>query len=245
MQASFEPALGHVLRVEGGFVDHPLDPGGATNLGITHATLARWRGRPVAPADVRALTRAEAAAIYRARFWKAVAADRLPAGVDLLVFDIAVASGPGRAARMLQQELGVAADGIVGPLTLAAAARARPGTLIAGLTARRLSFLGRLSTFAVFGRGWRRRARDAERAALSLAGSTQETLMDQTKTLLASRTLWSNVIGLAAVGLSLAGFDTKLLDPGALADAALQVVAAGGFIASTVFRIVATKRLTA
>lgn len=69
--------------------------------------------------------------------------------------------------------------------------------------------------------------------------------MDQTKTLLASRTLWSNVIGLTAVGLSLAGFDTKLLDPGALADAALQVVAAGGFIASTVFRIVATKRLTA
>jgi hypothetical protein len=68
--------------------------------------------------------------------------------------------------------------------------------------------------------------------------------MDTTKSLLASRTLWSNVIGLAALGLSLAGFDTQGFDPAPIADAVLQVVAAGGFIASSVFRIVATKRLT-
>ncbi len=68
--------------------------------------------------------------------------------------------------------------------------------------------------------------------------------METTKSLLASRTLWSNVIGLAAVGLSLAGFDTRGLDPAPIADAALQMVAAGGFIASSVFRIIATKRLT-
>jgi hypothetical protein len=112
---SFEPSLAHVLKHEGGYVNHPADPGGATNLGITAATLARARGHPVSAADVAALTRAEAAAIYRRFFWNSARGDDLPAGLDHAVFDLAVNSGPGRAARLLQRVLAVAEDGVIGP----------------------------------------------------------------------------------------------------------------------------------
>jgi lysozyme family protein len=105
---SFEPSLAHVLKHEDGYVNHPADPGGATNLGITAATLAQARGHPVSAADVAALTRAEAAAIYRRLFWNPARSDDLPAGLDHAVFDLAVNSGPGRAARLLQRVLAVA-----------------------------------------------------------------------------------------------------------------------------------------
>ncbi len=82
---TFDRALALVLDLEGGFVDHPRDPGGATNLGITRATLAKARGRPVSVVDVKALTRAEAGTIYRRLYWNAVKADELPPGLDLAV----------------------------------------------------------------------------------------------------------------------------------------------------------------
>jgi hypothetical protein len=116
----FAACLEEVLWHEGGYADNPRDPGGATNLGITIATLGEWRGRAVTKADVKALTREEAAAIYRARYWKRVRGDALPAGLDLAVFDFAVNSGPARAVKALQRELGVAQDGLVGPVTLGA-----------------------------------------------------------------------------------------------------------------------------
>lgn len=85
--ANFERALALVLQHEGGFSDHPSDPGGATMMGITQATLGAWRGQPVTRADIRALSREEARAIYRIRYWNAVAGDELPAGLDLAAFD--------------------------------------------------------------------------------------------------------------------------------------------------------------
>ncbi len=96
--ATFERALDLVLSFEGGFVHDPRDPGGATNLGVTQATLARACGRPVSIDEVRALTRAEAGAIYRRLYWTAIRGDALPAGLDLAVFDCAVNSGPARRA---------------------------------------------------------------------------------------------------------------------------------------------------
>lgn len=103
-----------VLEYEGGFVNHPRDPGGATNMGITRRTLAAWRGHPVSVQDVRDLTKSEAMAIYKAHYWDAVQGDRLPRGLDYAVYDYAVNSGPGRAARDLQRCLGVTVDGIIG-----------------------------------------------------------------------------------------------------------------------------------
>jgi lysozyme family protein len=159
---SFEPSLAHVLKHEGGYVNHPADPGGATNLGITAATLARARGHPVSAADVAALTRAEAAAIYRRFFWNSARGDDLPAGLDHAVFDLAVNSGPGRAARLLQRVLAVAEDGVIGPATLAAAQRAEAGQTIRALQRERLAFLKRL-----FAAGRRASRRSSGKPSLS------------------------------------------------------------------------------
>lgn len=151
--SSFPRALSHVLAQEGGFVNHPRDPGGATHRGVTQQALAQWRGRPVSVAEVRALTRAEAAALYRARYWDAIKADGLPAGLDLAAFDLAVNSGVGRARRMLKAlPAGATSD------------------QIAALCAARLAFLRGLKTWPVYGRGWARRVAATHAAALALAG---------------------------------------------------------------------------
>lgn len=165
----FARCVAEVLKHEGGYVDHPRDPGGATNRGITHLTLADWRGHPVTKADVQALGEQEAREIYRARFWNAVQGDRLPAGLDLAVFDFAVNSGPGRAARMLQQQLGVVADGAIGPVTLAAIRKVNASRLASGLCRARLAWMRGLSTWATFGKGWTARVVDVERVALEMA----------------------------------------------------------------------------
>lgn len=167
--ANFPRALALVLQNEGGYSCNSADPGGATNRGITRATLARWRGHPVSKADVRSLGRAEAAAIYRARYWDAVRGDDLPGGIDLAVFDYAVNSGPGRAAKCLQRCVGVRADGVIGPVTLHAVAAQHPVALINAYSKRRLSFLERLRTWRIFGRGWKARVKRVQQAALALA----------------------------------------------------------------------------
>lgn len=250
---SFARALAHVLRREGGYVDHPQDPGGVTNHGITHATLAAWRGRPVGKEEVRALTREDAGAIYRSRYWDTIAGDALPAGLDLALFDFAVNSGPGRAVRTLQRLIGTPIDGRVGPQTLAAVAARPPAAMISALCRARLSFLERLITFSVFGRGWRRRVAATETAALALAAAVPSLppapkkefdAMDLTKTMFQSRTVWANIIGLLALGASAFGLNVAGLDTGALTDAILQTIAGGSLVASTVFRIVATRRIS-
>lgn len=189
-------------------------------------------------------------------------ADALPAGLDLAVFDLAVNSGPGRAARLLQRALGLAEDGVIGPQTLAAAASRDPAATVRALTRERLSFLGRLPTWKTFGRGWRRRVEDVETQALALAAAATRAppaepkapaapptptvkgpAMTDTKSILASRTVWANLIGLTVLGLGFLGVETGAIDQGALAEAATQLVAAASFIASTVFRVTATRRL--
>jgi lysozyme family protein len=171
-KSRFEQAVELVLQHEGGFVQHPSDPGVATKFGITRETLSRVRGRPASVDGVRSLTEREAVSIYRRLYWDAVRAEELPPGLDLAVFDLAVNSGPVRAARMLQTVLGVEADGIVGPVTLEAAREADAAETIRRLTRARLGFLGRLATWPVFGRGWRRRVLAVEQGALRLASSS-------------------------------------------------------------------------
>lgn len=171
----FDICLDAVLRHEGGYADHPSDPGGATNLGITRQTLASWR--KVSPwwtldkAEVRGLKRDEAAQIYRANYWDRSGAGQLPPGLDLALFDFAVNSAPDRAVRVLQTELAVAADGRIGPLTLDAiktriALKGAAG-LIDAFCGRRLTFLSQLSTYAVFGKGWTARVAAIRKAALA------------------------------------------------------------------------------
>jgi lysozyme family protein len=168
---NFERCVEIVFGHEGGFANHPDDPGGATQMGITHATLREWRDGPVTEDDVKNLTRREAMAIYRANYWNVVHADQLPAGVDLVVFDMAVNAGPARAAKLLQNIVGVPADGVVGPKTLSATLRHTPGVLVASYSAARMRFYRRLSTWRTFGTGWTRRVRETEDHALSMTRS--------------------------------------------------------------------------
>lgn len=169
---TFERALSLVLKHEGGYVDHPKDPGGATNLGVTIGTLSDWLGRKASKADVKALKPASVAPIYRKRYWDAVRGDELPAGVDYAVFDFAVNSGVARSVMALQRAVGVADDGKLGPITLKAIRNADPATLIRRLCTDRLSFLTRLTTWKTFGKGWLSRVQGVEREALKMAASS-------------------------------------------------------------------------
>ena len=167
---SFFTSLAFVLNVEKGYSDHPSDPGGATNLGITQRTLGKWRGRSVTEDEIKNLSKDEASKIYHANYWTPTMCEELPAGVDTLVFDMAVNAGVSRSIKLLQQALGgLAVDGVIGPRTLAKAAAADRIDLCVEYTARRINFYGGLDTFDTFGLGWSRRAARALRAALIAA----------------------------------------------------------------------------
>jgi lysozyme family protein len=167
--SSYDEALARLLAHEGGYSNHPADPGGPTNFGITLADYRRYIKADATAADVRAMTVDQAKAIYRAHYWNALRGDELPAGVDYAVFDYGVNSGIGRAAKVLQRCLGVPADGTIGPQTLAAAARADAARLIGAICDERLAFLQGLSTWPVFGNGWGRRVREVRAASLAMA----------------------------------------------------------------------------
>ena len=165
----FAACVAVTLRWEGGYVDHPKDPGGCTNHGITRATLERWRREPTTCDDVRALAEKEARAIYRAHYWNAVQADALPDGLDLCVFDFAVNSGRRRAVQFLQRQLGVEDDGVIGPVTLAAAAGVNDHpAFVEEYQAERLEFLHGLDGWATFGGGWLNRVQDIRKHALRM-----------------------------------------------------------------------------
>ena len=183
----FQAALDFVLRHEGGFVDHPDDPGGATNFGITLGTYRHWERRngraEPGVEDLRAIAPARVAEIYFHDYWRACHAPDLPIHLAFVVFDMGVNAGPARAIRLFQQTLGVAVDGIVGPRTLAAVdARQSDAACLDDYTARRLTYYGRLSTFSTFGLGWARRAVACHREAEARAPWRREEAPSQTPT---------------------------------------------------------------
>ena len=166
---NWEEALKHVLKYEGGYVNHPADPGGMTNLGVTKRVWEEWTGSPATEQEMRSLTPDMVAPLYKKRYWDAVRGDDLPSGVDLCVFDCAVNSGVGRASKFLQRVVGVGQDGQIGPATLAAVAQKEPVTIIAEFCHHRESFLRGLDTFATFGKGWMRRVDSVETESRELA----------------------------------------------------------------------------
>jgi lysozyme family protein len=169
--SSYDEALRRLLVHEGGYSNHPSDPGGPTKYGITIFDYRKYVKPDANAADMRAMTLDEAKAIYRARYWAALCCDDLPAGLDYAVFDYGVNSGVARAAKVLQRLVGVADDGRIGPATLAAVRRRDPAELIARLCEERLSFLKRLKTWPVFGAGWGRRVAEVRAASLAMAAA--------------------------------------------------------------------------
>lgn len=173
MKGNFDLALREVLHHEGGFVNHPKDPGGMTNLGVTKATYEGWVGHKVDERIMRSLTVDKVRALYKVRYWDTVRGDDLPSGLDLCVFDFAVNAGPNRAVRYLQRLIGAKEDGQIGPKTLSllqqyVAEHGRVHAVSSYQDARR-GYYKMLSTFATFGRGWLRRVDEVEKAALALA----------------------------------------------------------------------------
>jgi len=168
MKDNFDEALKAVLHHEGGYVFHRDDPGGMTNLGVTKKVWEEWIGHQVDEKAMRALTPEIVGPMYKAKYWDKIKGDDLPAGVDYAVFDAAVNSGPGRAAKWLQACVGVEPDGGIGPKTLAAVA-AFEGDLVDDYSKRRLSFLMGLPHWPTFGKGWGRRVADVNKTGSGMA----------------------------------------------------------------------------
>lgn len=168
MKQNFEKSLAAVLVHEGGFVNNIHDPGGMTNLGCTKATWEEYCGHPVDEKTMRALTPGDVAPLYKRKYWDKICADDLPDGVDYVVFDCAINSGPGRAAKFLQSCVGVDPDGGIGPKTLAAVKAFDAKQLVQDYSKRRLSFMMDLPTWATFGKGWSRRVNEVEATGLSM-----------------------------------------------------------------------------
>jgi uncharacterized protein (TIGR02594 family) len=173
---TFNAAVAHVLSMEGGWTDDPIDPGGPTNHGITLATYAAHNKRNVTAqsvadlkAELQALTADDAKTIYRVRYWRPSLAERLPPPLALMHFDAAVNHGVGGAARLLQQALNVDVDGEIGPLTMAAATAQPISKALERYAALRQARYRSLGHFWRFGRGWLARVDATLTAAQALA----------------------------------------------------------------------------
>jgi lysozyme family protein len=177
--ANYKKCLAHVLLFEGGKVDHPRDPGGRTNQGVIQRVYDGWRARNgLSKQDVFLMRQEERDAIYREGYWEAIKGDELPSGIDLVVFDGAVNSGPHQSAKWLQRALKVnRIDGVVGPATLAAI-KNHPNhdQLVVDILDRRLAFLRQLKTWSDFGRGWSSRVARVKKLGLEWASGLQEAI---------------------------------------------------------------------
>jgi len=169
MDANFFKSLDMVLKHEGGFVDHPEDPGGATNKGITHKTYSDFLGRPLEDVDeLKNIPDEHVQLIYKQGYWDKVKGDELPSGVDFCIFDWAVNSGPSRAAKALQKAVMAAQDGAIGPKTLEAVKEYSAEDIIEAVTKEREAFYRSLRTFNTFGKGWLRRNKETRDFALDM-----------------------------------------------------------------------------
>lgn len=166
MLENFVTSLETVLKHEGGYVDHPKDPGGRTNMGITQAVYEKYLNRTVTEEEMKNIKIGDVRIIYKENYWDKIKGDDLPSGVDFCVFDWAVNSGVSRASKALQKIIGAKADGVIGPNTLKAVESADSEVIIQQLTEAREDFYKRLSTFDTFGKGWLNR--NEKTAMLSL-----------------------------------------------------------------------------
>lgn len=170
MRGDLEASMKIIFGEEGGYVNNPKDPGGATKFGITAATLGAWRknGTVATPTEVRNLSLDEARLIVDGQYAQKISFDKLPPGLDLAVLDFAINSGPAQAGKTFQKVVGVDQDGVIGSRTIAAIPLAIP-TVIDRYMDARLRFLKGLRTWGTFGKGWSRRVERVRVLAKKLA----------------------------------------------------------------------------
>jgi len=157
-----------VIVNEGGYVDNKLDPGGATNWGCTQAVWEGYIGHKVSVDDMKALTKEDVKPLYKKRYWDAIHGDALPSGLDYCIFDCAINSGVNRSAKIIQEIVGVFADGAIGNNTVSAITQLNPVTAINEFCDKRQAFLESLKTFPVFGKGWSKRVSEVRIRALEM-----------------------------------------------------------------------------
>ena len=164
MKDNFDECLKMLLHHEGGYVNHPKDPGGETNLGVTKRVYEKWGGTK----DMKDLTVEDVAPIYKKEYWDRCKCDDLESGVDWAVFDWAVNSGTGRAAKAIQKICGAAQDGAIGPKTLALIGKQNTQYVVEEFGKIRQDFYESLKTFDTFGKGWTRRNKETTEKALEM-----------------------------------------------------------------------------
>ena len=164
MKDNFDECLKMLLHHEGGYVNHPKDPGGETNLGVTKRVYEKWGGTK----DMKDLTVEDVAPIYKKEYWDKCKCDDLESGVDWAVFDWAVNSGTGRAAKAIQKICGATQDGAIGPKTLALINTQNTEYVIEEFGKIRQDFYESLKTFDTFGKGWTRRNKETTAKALEM-----------------------------------------------------------------------------
>ena len=164
MKDNFDECLKMLLHHEGGYVWHEEDPGGETNLGVTKKVYQEWGGTK----DMKDLTVEDVAPIYKKNYWDRCKCDDLESGVDWVVFDWAVNSGTGRAAKAIQKICGASQDGAIGPKTLALIGKQDTQYVVEEFGKIRQDFYESLKTFDTFGKGWTRRNKETTEKALEM-----------------------------------------------------------------------------
>ena len=164
MKDNFDECLKMLLHHEGGYVNHPKDPGGETNLGVTKRVYEKWGGTK----DMKDLTVEDVAPIYKKNYWNRCKCDDLESGVDWVVFDWAVNSGTGRAAKAIQKICGASQDGAIGPKTLALIKTQDTEYVIEEFGKIRQNFYESLKTFDTYGKGWTRRNKETTEKAIKM-----------------------------------------------------------------------------
>ena len=166
MDINFPKSLEYVFAWEGGYTNHPADPGGPTNWGITIADARHYWKADATAADVKAMPKEVAAKIYKEKYWDIQHCELMPSGLDFVMFDYGVNSGVGRSQKVLQKILKVNPDGIIGNKTLQAMRQQDTQFMILAVCDERLKFLKGLRTWGVFGKGWGTRVAGVQRQAL-------------------------------------------------------------------------------
>jgi lysozyme family protein len=166
MSSNFKECLELVLKAEGGWVNHPKDPGGETNLGVTKRVWEEWVGHPVE--SLKKLTKEDVAPLYEQKYWRPCYCEVLPRGLDFVVFSMGVNAGPGRSVKLLQSAIGILPDGIIGPRTRALISSSNGADIVAKFSEVRREYYKSLKTFPIFGRGWLARVDREEEEALQM-----------------------------------------------------------------------------
>lgn len=154
---NFDIAFDRLIGHEGGYVNDPRDPGGETNWGISK--------RAYPNVDIKNLTQSQAREIYRKDYWGRMMCDQYDGAIGFQLFDIAVNSGTGRAARLLQRAVGATEDGVIGAQTVGKVRAMAVSKVLMRLNAERLEFMASLPGWPGFGKGWARRVADNLRYA--------------------------------------------------------------------------------